>query len=120
MAKLIRLLPKIRRALSRTLRERVTSKDFALAAVIDLVSCTALRAGSEAYARAHGTRGAATLLKSNVWVKGDTIVLRLRGKEGQKIEKKFRSGQLARALKSMQRLTTAFMFIDERSLASKE
>ena len=32
----------------------------------ELVSLTAIRAGGEAYAREHGTRGATTLLKSNV------------------------------------------------------
>ena len=63
-ARLIRLLPGIRAAVSRHLRDRNFSCEFAIAAVIDLIACAAIRPGSEAYLREHGTRGVATLLKS--------------------------------------------------------
>jgi DNA topoisomerase I len=52
------------------------SREFALAAVVELVARGAIRPGSEQYARLRGTRGAATLLKSNASVYGETVKLR--------------------------------------------
>lgn len=98
LSELIRLMPAIRAKLSRSLRDKTLSREFALAAVIELISSTAIRPGSEAYAREHGTRGAATLLKSNVKITGDKIALRFRGKGGKIIERDLRSKRLARAL----------------------
>ena len=49
-----------------------------LAAVIELVSCSAIRAGSESYVKSNRTRGAATLLKSNIAVSGTTVTLKFR------------------------------------------
>ena len=66
LSQLVDVLPKIRRALTRHLAGREPTRELALAAVIELVARSAIRAGSEAYARLHGTRGAATLLKSDV------------------------------------------------------
>jgi DNA topoisomerase-1 len=101
LAKLAGLLPKIRRWVSRRLREPEPTHDFALAAVIELVACTALRPGSDTYASQHGTRGAATLLKSDVAIKGERIALRFRGKGGKTIDKEFCSRRLAQALKKL-------------------
>jgi DNA topoisomerase-1 len=100
LAKLAGLLPKIRGWVTRHLRGEPT-RDFALAAVIDLVACTALRPGSETYANQHGTRGATTLLKSDVAITGDRITLCFRGKGGKTIGKEFRSRRLAQALKKL-------------------
>ena len=74
------------------------NRDFAVAALIELVVVTALRPGSEVYAARHGTRGAATLLKSDVAIDGQRITLQFRGKGGKAIDKQFRSRRLARAL----------------------
>ena len=41
-----------------------------------------LRPGYEEYAQARGSRGAATLLKSDVVIKGDRVVLEFEGKGG--------------------------------------
>jgi DNA topoisomerase-1 len=62
------------------------------------VAASAIRAGSEAYARERGTRGAATLLKSNVTVTGETIRLAFRGKGGKPIDKELHAPRLAAAL----------------------
>ncbi|AXK82286.1 DNA topoisomerase IB [Pseudolabrys taiwanensis] len=99
LAKLAVLLPKVRSWVARQLRGVEPTKDFAVASVIALVAATALRPGSEAYVQQHGTRGAATLLKSNMSIRGATIVLRFRGKGGKAIEKTVESRPLARALK---------------------
>jgi DNA topoisomerase-1 len=98
LARLVPLLPKIRAWVSRHLRDAEPTRDFALAAMIELVGCTALRAGSETYAQQNGTRGAATLLKTDVAIKAGRITLRFRGKGGKTIEKTVSSQRLARAL----------------------
>ncbi|MDO9413656.1 MAG: DNA topoisomerase IB [Pseudolabrys sp.] len=110
LAELIRLLPKLRAAISRHLSTNEPTRDFALAAVIDLIAATAIRAGSEAYAREHGTRGAATLLKTDVTIKGDQVALHFRGKGGKDIEKTFRSARLARSLRKLKQLPGKRLF----------
>ena len=47
----------------------------------------AIRPGSESYARLSGTRGASTLLKSNVTVEDDCIVLTFKAKGGKAVRK---------------------------------
>lgn len=101
LAKLAHLLPRIRAWVSRHLRAPEPSHDFALAAVTELIACTALRPGSETYAAQHGTRGATTLLKSDVSIAGDRITLHFRGKGGKSIDKEFRSRRLAKALRKL-------------------
>jgi DNA topoisomerase-1 len=110
LARLVHLLPKIRAALSRHLRGREPMREFALAAVIELIACTAMRAGSESYAQESGTRGAATLLKSNVHIAGDKVALRFRGKGGKAVEKAVRSRRLARVLRQLMRLPGKRLF----------
>jgi DNA topoisomerase I len=98
LAQLLPLLPKIRAWVSRHLRDAEPTRDFALAAMVELVACTALRAGSETYAQQNGTRGAATLIKTDIAIKAGQITLRFRGKGGKIIEKSISSHRLARAL----------------------
>jgi DNA topoisomerase-1 len=59
---------------------------------------TAIRPGCEDYARLRGTRGAATLLKSNVRICGETITLTFKGKAGKTIVKECTDARLARAV----------------------
>ncbi len=88
LAKLAQALPKLRRVLARNLAAPEPTKAFALAAVVELVAVTAIRAGSDSYARARGTRGATTLLKSNLTIAGeDRAVFRFKGKGGQAVTK---------------------------------
>jgi DNA topoisomerase-1 len=110
LADLLRQIPKIRSVISRHLRSATLTREFALAAVVDLVACTALRPGSETYARQHGTRGAATLLKSDVSIASDRITLRFRGKGGRAVEKEFQSRRLAGALKRMMKVPGSRLF----------
>ena len=110
LARLIRLLPQIRKALSRNLRGRDITREYVLAAVIDLIACTAIRPGSEQYARDHGTRGAATLLQSDVVTSGNNIALSFRGKGGKHIELEVRSPRLARVLKRLKALPGKRLF----------
>ena len=110
LQRLVQALPRIRRALQKHLAASAPTREFALAAVIELVSCSAIRPGSEAYARQNGTRGAATLLKSNVAVSGATIALKFRAKGGKAVEKELRSPALARAVNALRELPGRRLF----------
>ena len=95
---LVEVLPKIRRAVGQYLAGSEPSRSFALAAVTELISGSAIRPGNEEYLKKHGSRGAATLLKSNVRVSGDMISLVFRGKSKQDVRKEFSSARLASAI----------------------
>jgi DNA topoisomerase-1 len=91
------------------------TRNFALAATIELVAGSAIRPGSEEYAKKHGTRGATTLLKSNVRVSGDMITLVFRAKGGKDVRKEFCSPRLAAAIPVLRTISgpRLFQFRDE-------
>lgn len=115
LARLVDALPRIRRAVARQLALREPTREFALAAVIELVGRTAIRPGHEAYAKIRGTRGATTLLKSNVAVSGDCAILTFKGKGGKRIQKECRAARLVHAVKLLQKLpgNRLFQYRDE-------
>jgi len=101
VASLAEILPRLRGWVSRHLKDTDPTRERAIAALIELITLTALRPGSEIYAKEHGTRGAATLLKSDVTISGETVHLRFIGKGSKPIEKSVRSRRLAAALKRL-------------------
>jgi DNA topoisomerase I len=78
--------------------------------VIELVACSAIRSGRESYARERGTRGAATLLKSNVAVDGDRITLSFRGKGGKRVTKEFACPRFAGVIDRLRALPGRRLF----------
>jgi DNA topoisomerase-1 len=98
LAKLVGALPKIRRNVTVHLSGEAPTREFALAAVIELIARTAIRPGSESYARLNGTRGAATLLKSNVTLEDDSLVLIFKAKGGKAVRKECNAAKLVRAV----------------------
>jgi len=96
-----RSLPVISRAVRRCLRAETLDMRQAAAAVVYLVSKTALRAGSDSYARERGTRGATTLLKSNVQIDGVVVRLHFRGKGAKMVAREVRDRTLAATCKSL-------------------
>jgi DNA topoisomerase-1 len=110
LAKLAQTLPRIRRSVGQHLSAGEPTRELALAAVIELVGCSAIRPGRETYLRQRGTRGAATLLKSNVTVKGERIELRFRGKGGKTIAKAFGCPRLSGAIETLRKLPGARLF----------
>jgi DNA topoisomerase I len=110
LLRLVDTLPRIRRAVAQHLASGDTCREYALAAAVELVAVSAIRAGSETYARERGTRGAATLLKSNVKVRGETIVLSFRGKGGKRIDKELHAPRLAAAMAVLARLPGRRLF----------
>lgn len=98
LAKLVAALPKIRRKVSTFLSGDEPTREFALSAVIELIARTAIRPGNESYARLNGTRGATTLLKSNVTLEDDSLVLTFKAKGGKAVRKECDAAKLVRAV----------------------
>src|SRR6516165_6716883 len=98
LAKLVAALPKIRRNVWKQLAGDEPTREFALAAVIELIARTAIRPGNESYARLNGTRGATTLLKSNVTLDDDSVVLTFKAKGGKAVRKECDAEKLVRAV----------------------
>ncbi|MGJ5000269.1 DNA topoisomerase IB [Bradyrhizobium sp. HKCCYLRH2060] len=98
LAKLVGALPRIRRAVSKHLAGDEPTREFALSAVIELIARTAIRPGNESYARLNGTRGATTLLKSNVTLEDDSLVLTFKAKGGKAVRKECDAAKLVRAV----------------------
>jgi DNA topoisomerase I len=110
LARLAEVLPQIRRSIARHLGASEPTRAFTLAAVIDLVARSAIRPCSEQYARLRGTRGAATLLKSNVSVYGETVRLCFRAKGGKGVEKEVHAPRLAAAVAVLRQLPGRRLF----------
>ena len=110
LSKLAGALPKIRRAVARHLSAGEPTKEFALAAVIEMVARTAIRPGSESYARLNGTRGATTLLKSNVSIEDDCIVLSFKAKGGKAVRKECDATRLIKAVEVLKGLPGKRLF----------
>src|SRR5216684_3988186 len=98
LARLVAALPKIRRNVSMHLSGDEPTREFALSAVIELIARTAIRPGNESYARLNGTRGATTLLKSNVVLEDDCVVLTFKAKGGKAVRKECDAAKLVRAI----------------------
>lgn len=109
--RLAKALPAIRRALGRCLSSELIDLSFAAASVVELVSLTAIRAGSEEYAREHGTRGATTLLKSNVRLgAGKHVALTFMAKGSKAVTKEISSARLRAALDRLMALPGRRLF----------
>jgi len=98
LARLVGALPKIRRNVSMHLSGDEPTREFALSAVIELIARTAIRPGNESYTRLNGTRGATTLLKSNVAIEDDNLVLTFTAKGGKAVRKECDAAKLVRAI----------------------
>ena len=110
LARLVGALPKIRRNVSANLAGDEPTREFALSAVIELIARTAIRPGNESYARLNGTRGATTLLKSNVTIDGDSIMLTFKAKGGKAVRKECDAAKLVRTIGILRTLPGKRMF----------
>ena len=99
LAGIAKALPAIRRAVGRGLSAGEVDRRFVAACVIELVWLTSIRAGGEEYAREHGTRGATTLLKSNVKLPDKGVVtFSFKAKGGKPTIKEVKSARFHAAI----------------------
>ncbi len=110
LARLAEALPTVRRSISQHLAGNEPTRSFTLSAIIELVARSAIRPGTEQYAKLRGTRGAATLLKSNVTVYGETVKLRFRAKGAKQIDKEVHAPKLAAAIDVLRQLPGRRLF----------
>jgi DNA topoisomerase-1 len=110
LAKLVAALPKIRRNVAKHLAGDEPTREFALSAAIELIARTAIRPGNESYARLNGTRGATTLLKSNVILEDVAVVLTFKAKGGKAVRKECKAEKLVRAIRILQTVPGKRMF----------
>lgn len=78
------VLPRVRRRITRDLREKNLSKSRVVAAAVRLIDRAGLRVGSALYTERHGSHGVTTLHDEHVTVDGVQISLDYPGKSGRR------------------------------------
>ncbi|MGL4291701.1 MAG: DNA topoisomerase IB, partial [Phreatobacter sp.] len=104
LARLADALPRVRSAVKRDLAMDAGGRRQALALAVALIDRAYIRVGGDAYARADGGRGAATLLKRDVRVDGTSVQLSFRGKGGKVIACELDDAAIATALSALAKL----------------
>ena len=97
-------LPRLRRAVKAAFAGSEVTRTKVIAAVVRLIDLALLRPGHEEYARAGGGRGATTLLKDDVAVEGDKVVLEFEEKGGKQIQREVEDPALARVVRKLWRI----------------
>jgi DNA topoisomerase I len=103
-------LPRLRSAVSKALHGPELSRTKVVAAVVRLIDRALLRPGYEEYAEARGSRGAATLLKSDVSVEGDKVLIEFEGKGGKPVKRELKDKLLAPVLKRLSNMKGPRLF----------
>src|ERR1043165_4090382 len=111
LVRLLEALPRIRRHVTGVLATRKPTREFAMAAAIALIDATGIRSGTSRHARLSGARGAVTLLKSNVEIRGRSVRLKFKAKGGKQVNKDIHAPRLVPAIKVLQRLPGARLFL---------
>jgi DNA topoisomerase-1 len=109
------VLPRIRAACDRDMRQRALSRGKVLATVVRLLELTHIRVGNSEYTRANGSYGLTTLRDRHVRVHGSELLFRFRGKSGQAREVGIRDQRLARIVSECSDLPghELFQYLDE-------
>ncbi|NKQ53039.1 DNA topoisomerase IB [Amycolatopsis sp. K13G38] len=100
---LARRLPEWRLRVAEDLDTRGLNRERVLAASLRMLDRGVFRTGSEEYAEANGTRGAATLLKQDVRIRRETIVFRYTAKGGIERAHSITDETLASVIRSLRR-----------------
>jgi len=103
-------LPRLRRAVKAAFAGSEVTRTKVIAAVVRLIDLALLRPGHEEYARAGGGRGATTLLKDDVAVEGDKVMLEFEGKGGKQIRHEVEDPALARVVRKLSSLRGRRLF----------
>lgn len=105
-----KVLPRIRRAVSRDIKRKGLPKRKVLAAVVKLLETTYIRIGNEEYAEENGSFGLTTLRNQHVQILGDMLKFKFRGKSGQHHEITLEDARLARILKRLKDIPGSALF----------
>jgi DNA topoisomerase-1 len=88
-------LGRVRAAVKAALIAPGLTRTKIIAAIVRLIDRALLRPGYEEYARKEGGRGAATLMKNDVSIEGDQVLLDFAGKGGKEVKLRIRDPLLA-------------------------
>jgi DNA topoisomerase I len=99
-----RSLPRLRRRVSRDLAAPGLHRERVLAGAVRLLDRSAMRIGSEEYAKRNGTYGLATLQRDHVHLTGDRLELRFNGKTGKEHVLQVRDASVAKLVRDLDRM----------------
>ena len=105
-----RVLPAIRRRVSRDMRKPGLDHEKVVATIVKLMELTLIRVGNDEYARQNGSFGLTTLRDRHAKVRGSTVRLRFRGKSGQEVEAEVTDRRVAKIIKQLQDLPGQELF----------
>jgi DNA topoisomerase-1 len=116
-----RVLPAMRRKVSRDLRRPGLGREKVLAAVTRLLEATLIRVGNEEYARQNGSFGLSTLRDRHVAVRAGTMHFEFRGKSGKRHSIDLHDPRLAKIVRGAQELPgqTLFQYTDENGAVQR-
>jgi len=97
------VLPRVRRATGRDLRQPGLPREKVVACALQLLSACFLRPGSRRYAHENGSFGVATLRRRHICVEGDVVRLDFPGKSGQRQRRELKDRRVARIVRELQR-----------------
>jgi DNA topoisomerase-1 len=103
-------LPRIRRAVQQDLRRPGLPRSKVLATIVRLLERTAIRVGSDEYARTNSHFGLTTLLDRHVDIQRGKLRFHFRGKGGKEHEVGLADARLARIVRSCQEIPGQRLF----------
>lgn len=110
LAEFQRVLPKLRRNITRHLRGKELTRERVLAGMVAVLDSTSIRVGNEEYVRENNSFGLSTLRTRHVTNKIGSVELRFRAKGGFHREVIIQEKQLVRLLRQLRRLRGAHVF----------
>ncbi len=103
-------LPKVRRTISRHMREKGLGRRKVLATVAYLLDTTLVRVGNKEYARENKSYGLTTLQDRHVTFSGSELRFKFRGKTGKEWKLALKDRRIARVVRSCQELPGQHLF----------
>jgi DNA topoisomerase-1 len=94
-----KLLPRLRKRISRDILSKKLTREKVLAAAINLMEKTYIRIGSESYEKLNGSYGLTTLKDQHVLIQRDEIRVSFSGKKGVEHNISLKNKRLARIVK---------------------
>jgi DNA topoisomerase-1 len=110
MLEFARVLPKVRRQVTRDLRLHGLPRRKVLAAVVRLLETTLVRVGNDEYAKANQSFGLTTLRDRHAKINGSRVTLEFKGKSGVEHEVDLSDARLAKIVKACQDLPGQELF----------
>jgi DNA topoisomerase I len=110
MERFAELLPKVRRRIRKDLNGKSITRTSVTAALVRMIDRAKIRVGNEDSVKNGEARGATTLSKKHVEVKGAVVTLNFPGKSGQSHEINFTDQKVASVIAKCARTSGRFLF----------